>query len=264
MKKKYISLLLGITLSLSTVVIAKADSISPGWKNDNGTWYFLNRNGSYATGWFRDGANWYYLQYNGAMKIGWLQDGGNWYYLNSNGAMAHDTTVDGYYLAHTGEWTTNIPASANSGSWTCPQIQSTAPSDVSAGFKILHDELGFGYTSGWAGYSNYVDNPTEATPTALDVTKLVTKKYNAEIMIQINAWDSSQYVKNSDRIKPIGQQLFKFYFGDSYMTLYNIVEGGDKNNLNTPITIGNREVLLAQPSSSLMIWISAPGEHITK
>ena len=57
------------------------------------------------TGWLNDNGTWYYLNSNGSMKTGWLLDtDGNWYYLQSNGAMAKNTTVDGYKLGSNGAW----------------------------------------------------------------------------------------------------------------------------------------------------------------
>lgn len=237
-----------------------SSTIRTGWVNINGKRYYIKADGSKATGWLQANGEWYYFWSDGTPATGWLQSGGNWYYLYPFGDMAHDTMVSGYYLNSDGVWTKDIPTSA----WSCPQIKSAATSDVSAGFKTLHDELGFGYTSGWAGYSNYVDNPTSASPTALDVTKLGTKTHNAELMIVINQWKDDPNIQNSYRVKPIAQQLFKFYFGDDYVTLYNILEYDFSANLNKVITVGNRQVLMTRPDGNgLMIWVSAPGEHIS-
>ena len=223
-KKKYLALILGITLSLSSVVTANADTGS--WVNNGGTWNYL-KNGTKVTGWLQDGANWYYLQSNGDMKTGWLQDGGKWYYLYSNGIMAHDATVEGYYMGSSGAWINSLGTNTSNTSdeWTCPQIKSSAPSDVSAG-------LGMGYTQGWAGYSTYVDNPTYVTPTALAVTKYYKSEHNAEIAIKIRQWANDPNVKNSYRVKPMAQQLFKFYFGDSYMSIVNAI---DQNTIDANV-----------------------------
>jgi FOG: Glucan-binding domain (YG repeat) len=268
MKKKYIALL---ALSLNIAITANADT--SGWVNNNGTWSYLRVDGTKATGWLQDGGNWYFLQSSGAMKIGWLQDGGNWYYLNSNGAMAHDTTVDGYYLSSTGAWTNNpgTNTSNTQDGWTCPQIKSSATSDVSAGFKILHDELGFGYTSGWAGYSPSISNPTNINPVALSVVKYDKALHNSEIMIKINSWANDPNIKNSNRIQPIAKQMFKFYFTSGYETMMNdldtIYHGTDAQAyalLDHVVTIDGREVLFTCPQDALMIWISSEGEHITQ
>ncbi|ALB45159.1 N-acetylmuramoyl-L-alanine amidase family protein [Clostridium beijerinckii] len=77
-----------------------------GWYKDNdNNWYYLEaESGAMITGWMKDSyGSWYYLNGNGTMATGWMQDSdGSWYYLNSNGDMAHDTYVDGYYLASNG------------------------------------------------------------------------------------------------------------------------------------------------------------------
>ncbi|MGN0341642.1 MAG: hypothetical protein ACI4DO_02510 [Roseburia sp.] len=79
-------------------------AMATGWVSDGGTWYYMDASGAMVTGWFKDGSDWYYMDESGAMKTGWLQDGGSWYYLLSSGAMAHDTVIDGYKLATSGEW----------------------------------------------------------------------------------------------------------------------------------------------------------------
>ena len=38
------------------------------------------------------------------MKTGWLNDNGTWYYLNADGSMAANTYVDGYYVGSNGAW----------------------------------------------------------------------------------------------------------------------------------------------------------------
>ncbi|WP_242228007.1 insecticidal delta-endotoxin Cry8Ea1 family protein [Bacillus cereus group sp. BfR-BA-01392] len=50
-------------------------------------------------GWFQNNGEWYYFEKNGTLKRGWLQDGGKWYYLReSDGSMFTNnllTTNDG-------------------------------------------------------------------------------------------------------------------------------------------------------------------------
>ncbi|COG85604.1 choline binding protein Cbp2 [Streptococcus pneumoniae] len=71
-------------------------SMATGWAKVNGSWYYLNRNGSMATGWAKVNGSWYYLNRNGAMATGWVKDGDTRYYLEASGALAVNTTVDGY------------------------------------------------------------------------------------------------------------------------------------------------------------------------
>jgi hypothetical protein len=75
-----------------------------GWSKTNGTWFYLNTDGTMKTGWLNDGGAWYFLDGSGAMKTGWIQDNGTWYYLNANGSMASNTTIDGYTLDASGAW----------------------------------------------------------------------------------------------------------------------------------------------------------------
>ena len=62
-----------------------------GWLNLDGTWYYLNTDGSMAKDiWIGT----YYVDANGA-----------WYYFDANGYMlANTTTPDGYYVDENGAW----------------------------------------------------------------------------------------------------------------------------------------------------------------
>ena len=99
-----------------------------GWLQDtNGTWYYLQADGVMKTGWLQDvNGTWYYMQQNGAMKTGWLQDtNGTWYYMQQNGAMKTGwfKDVDGtwYYLDNNGAMLTNTVIDGytlnSSGAW---------------------------------------------------------------------------------------------------------------------------------------------------
>ncbi|SFD08014.1 N-acetylmuramoyl-L-alanine amidase family protein [Clostridium uliginosum] len=63
-----------------------------GWLNLGGTWYYMNDDGKMATGWKNVNGIWYYLNpisdgTRGAMKTGWINDNGTWYYTNASGCM---------------------------------------------------------------------------------------------------------------------------------------------------------------------------------
>ncbi len=94
-------------------------SITTGWSQCNGAWYYLDENGraktgwiksegkwyyldassgKMATGWIEDKGNWYYLNKSGEMKIGWLEEDGSLYYFNNSGAMVKDCYIGSYYL----------------------------------------------------------------------------------------------------------------------------------------------------------------------
>lgn len=62
------------------------NELATGWKNINGSWYHFNKvqtqsmfKGGMNTGWFKD-------------------DDGKWYYLYKNGAMAYNTIIDNRYV----------------------------------------------------------------------------------------------------------------------------------------------------------------------
>lgn len=98
------------TANTATATTATATASAPtvakvtGWSKTNGTWFYLNTDGTKKTGWLNDGGLWYYLDGSGAMKTGWLNDNGTWYYLNTDGSMASNTVIDGYTLDASGAW----------------------------------------------------------------------------------------------------------------------------------------------------------------
>ena len=79
-----------------------------GWLQSpaSGLWYYMDANGvMMSNGWIKDNGTWYYLNADGSMKTGWLNDNGTWYYLQSNGAMATGWLNDKgtwYYLNASG------------------------------------------------------------------------------------------------------------------------------------------------------------------
>jgi glucan-binding YG repeat protein len=80
-------------------------NMATGWLNYNDKWYYLGSDGIIKTGWQSIGEAWYYLDSEGAIQTGWIKDTNeNYYYLYTNGAMAYNTTIQGYKLASTGEW----------------------------------------------------------------------------------------------------------------------------------------------------------------
>lgn len=75
------------------------------WVNVNGTWYYLNGSGEMQTGWLQDNGTWYYLNGSGAMVTGWFEVNGKWYYADASGALlVNTTTPDGYTVNENGEW----------------------------------------------------------------------------------------------------------------------------------------------------------------
>lgn len=82
-----------------------------GWLLDNGAWYFMDNNGVMKTGWLFDNGSWYYLNSNGSMKTGLLNDGGNIYYLNSRGQMQNN----GWSKVGSDDYYFNMDGSAKTG-----------------------------------------------------------------------------------------------------------------------------------------------------
>lgn len=108
---------------------ARYASITPkDWLLENGIWYYLNANGTYATGWQTIDGSRYYLEDDGAMTTGWqevsgkryyltesgrlapsgwMQLEGAWYNVQADGSIATDCWTGSYYVDKTGKW---IPA----------------------------------------------------------------------------------------------------------------------------------------------------------
>ena len=65
-----------------------ANSFIKGWKNDNGTWNYIDSNGNKTKGWQQIDEAWYYLDNDGNMKRGWLKDTNeSWYYFHNHQAL---------------------------------------------------------------------------------------------------------------------------------------------------------------------------------
>ena len=58
-----------------------------------------------ATGWKELDGSWYYLNPDGSMATGWVEGApGQWYYLDESGRMLTNTVVDGCQLDASGLW----------------------------------------------------------------------------------------------------------------------------------------------------------------
>jgi hypothetical protein len=76
-----------------------------GWFGSDQTWYYLDENGIMVTGWKQVNGQWYYLDtVSGLMKTGWFNDNGKWYYFDASGAMQKNTSIGGYKLDANGVW----------------------------------------------------------------------------------------------------------------------------------------------------------------
>ena len=88
MKKRVISILLGVIAAL-TLGVSFPKEAHADWKKDNIGWYYQDNN-SYYTGWK-------------------LIDN-NWYYFYSDGYMATNDKIGDYFVNSTGAWTNEITA----------------------------------------------------------------------------------------------------------------------------------------------------------
>ncbi|OOM05674.1 autolysin [Clostridium saccharobutylicum] len=138
MKKKLLTLLLGVVLSTNFIIQANASS-NAGWvQASNGSWNYNKADGSKTTGWLQDGKDWYYFWSDGSMATGWVQSNGTWYYLTSNGTMATDTVVNGYYVNSTGAYTTRPNGNIYTGAEIKEKVRSLGFFDGKYGGLILN------------------------------------------------------------------------------------------------------------------------------
>jgi len=95
--------------SSTTTTSNLTTSLSEGWQQISGNWYFIAPDGTKQTAWQKIDGRWYYMNEIGIMQTGWIKSSssGKWYYLNpiSNGykgAMVTNTIIDGYKIDYDG------------------------------------------------------------------------------------------------------------------------------------------------------------------
>ena len=77
-----------------------------GWNQEDGVYYYVQKDGSRAVGWLQDQNKWYYMDSSGAMQTGWQKSNGKWDYFAGSGVMQTGWQKDGnewYYLDDGGE-----------------------------------------------------------------------------------------------------------------------------------------------------------------
>lgn len=62
-------------------------SADPGWISLDGSWYWLQEEGTAYRGWKEVDGRWYYMGEDGIMVQGWKEIDGKWYYFHEDGAM---------------------------------------------------------------------------------------------------------------------------------------------------------------------------------
>ncbi len=89
-----------------TTYVEVSDRNVIGWSENNGKWYYYDKNGRGLTGWQKIENKWYYFDADtGVMQIGWQKLGKTWYYFNTNGVMQTGwQNIEGkwYYFSDTG------------------------------------------------------------------------------------------------------------------------------------------------------------------
>ena len=71
--------------------IKEENKVTDNWiQNDDGTWNYLNDDGTKKVGWVQSLSSklWYYMNADGVMVSNcWIKDNDKWYHFNENGAM---------------------------------------------------------------------------------------------------------------------------------------------------------------------------------
>lgn len=95
-----------------------------GWvQNADGTWYFLDNNGTIYRGWLELSDGTYYLNSDGIMLTGWQKIDRNWYVFDGSGRMLRSTSVTSanglwqYDLGFDGKMQTNYWKRDYAGRW---------------------------------------------------------------------------------------------------------------------------------------------------
>ena len=76
-------------------VNASGESISPGWQQIGGDWYFIEDTGYPHMGWLKEDGHWYYLTGTGAMATGWMNIDGKYYHFKNDGSMENGIFQEG-------------------------------------------------------------------------------------------------------------------------------------------------------------------------
>jgi len=84
-------------------------TMTTGWQQDDGNWYFMQYSGAMATNtWRQYGRDWYFLGANGVMETSnWVRHGGQYYWMNAEGIMVTGVhTIGGvrHRFASDGRW----------------------------------------------------------------------------------------------------------------------------------------------------------------
>lgn len=76
-----------------------------GWKKENNTWSYYNKDQIKSTGWLKVADTWYYLDDMGVMQTGWTKVKNTWYYISASGAMQTGwTKVKKHLVLHEYKW----------------------------------------------------------------------------------------------------------------------------------------------------------------
>ncbi|MDO7906729.1 S-layer homology domain-containing protein [Paenibacillus sp. JX-17] len=138
--------------------------------------------------------------------------------------------------------------------WTPPKIKSTSTDDGAKDTKILEKELGF--TGG------YAFNVYKQDGNVIGEKIIVGSHPESYVNIEFKAWyGEKKNAHDSNKIPYIARELFKFYFPNNYMKLWNIINDGVNGKdvskyVGTKFTLDNREVKIVDGERSISVIVS--------
>ncbi len=163
------------------------------------------------------------------------------FYLEKTfGYLGFNTSWDGTTWAVTGS-TTGQTGQTYPDGWTAPVLTESWSPELSAHyeageFKLFQDELGFGDNGHW--YS------IPGQKYAITIGDSGVAGHGAEVQISFTMWGPDKYdpnwepgVPDAYRIPVIAEQLFKFYFGNDWKTVWDYY---NNNNIPDKFTANGR------------------------
>lgn len=142
--------------------------------------------------------------------------------------------------------------------WVCPQITSYTTGDLKQDYETVGKALGIKYHS--LGLQYFPHGPT-GTVAFMFGTCTYDETRNCEYQLDIKYWVGSQNSLADNRIRPIAQQVLKFFFNDND-EMFNYVDNFDTANLKQYITVGNRQVYVRYMGSTYEFYIGKENEEL--
>ncbi|TBL78490.1 S-layer homology domain-containing protein [Paenibacillus thalictri] len=154
-------------------------------------------------------------------------------------------------------WVPDLPYQPPAG-WVPPLIKSTASdSDQKANWKALDEELGLVALSNGAWY-----NSRAKTTVLKSFSILGGDRFLAQIDFRV--WKGTEYTPEDYKVPYIAREVFKFYFPESYQTLFKIMDDGYSGKdvseyIGKILSYDGRQVKIIETDSGVRVVIGRKG-----